>query len=89
MNYIKELNAFYNQIELHSLSSSAIVLWGALMHFNNISGWKKEFSVAASSLRSRSGLRESSFNRGCTELKEKGFIKHRSVHRNHAPIYQM
>ncbi|MUV37133.1 hypothetical protein JNUCC1_00939 [Lentibacillus sp. JNUCC-1] len=72
MNYIKELNAFHTQIIFTPLSSSAVALWYALMHFNNISGWRKEFTVAASQLQSHSGLKTTSFKRAREELVTKG-----------------
>ncbi|ARI75659.1 DnaD domain-containing protein [Halobacillus mangrovi] len=89
MNYLKENIAFFDQIELDSLSSSAVVLWYTLLQYNNKARWKKEFSVPASAILLKSGLTESSFKRARQELKEKGYIKHRSIHRNHAPFYQM
>ena len=48
MNYLKELNAFLDQLELEELSLSASMLWISLMHFNNKVGWKKEFAVPIS-----------------------------------------
>lgn len=89
MNYIKELNAFYDSLELNPLSSSAIVLWYALMHMNNKSRWKCEFRVAATVLRIKSGLNESSFKRARIELKEKGYIAYEAQGGNRASVYRM
>ncbi|WP_082232070.1 DnaD domain-containing protein [Halobacillus massiliensis] len=89
MNYLKELNAFYDLIELDSLSDAAISMWHTLMLINNKRGWEKEFTVPASAILTKSGLTESSFKRARKELKEKGYIKHRSAGRNKAPFYQM
>ncbi|MGY0693864.1 DnaD domain-containing protein [Virgibacillus sp. FSP13] len=89
MNYIKELNAFYNQITFNSISGSAVALWNTLMHFNNLCGWKKEFSVAATMLQLKSGVKESSFKRARNELQEKGYIDFQSRGGNQAAIYQI
>jgi len=89
MNYIREMNAFYDSLEYNPLSSSAIALWHALMHMNNKTRWKSEFRVAGMVLRIKSGLNESSFKRARTELKEKGYIAYEPKGGNQAPIYRM
>ncbi|MFD1850949.1 DnaD domain-containing protein [Oceanobacillus bengalensis] len=89
MNYIKEMNAFYDRIEQNPLSSSAVALWYALMHMNNKTRWKETFTVSATVLRLKSGLKESSFKRARTELKEKGYIDFESRSHNQAPIYRI
>ncbi len=86
---IKEMNAFYIQSELHQLSSSACVLWYTLLQVNNKVGWKKEFTVAAPLLLSKSGLSKAKFRNGRTELEEKGFIHVQSRDGNQSAIYQM
>lgn len=83
------MNAFYDYMEFNPLSSSAVALWYALMHINNKTRWKETFSVAASVLRYKSGLKETSFKRARQELVEKGYIIYQSRDRNLAPIYQM
>ena len=89
MNYIKDLNAFYNQIIFQPLSGSAVAIWNTLMHFNNLCGWKREFSVAATQLQLKAGLKAISFQRARDELKEKGFIIVTSRGSNQAAVYQM
>ncbi|SHG03933.1 DnaD domain-containing protein [Ornithinibacillus halophilus] len=89
MNYIKEINAFYNCLERNPLSASAVTLWHALMHINNKAAWTKEFTVSGLVLRLKSGLTESSFKRARTELKKKGYINYQSRGSNQAPIYQI
>ncbi|SFF85911.1 DnaD and phage-associated domain-containing protein [Halobacillus alkaliphilus] len=89
MNYLRELNGFFDQIELDGLSASAVGLWYTMMQFANKSGWREEFSVPASALRLKSGLKETAFKRARKELVDKGYIEHRSVDRNHAPFYKM
>ncbi|UOQ94764.1 DnaD domain protein [Halobacillus shinanisalinarum] len=89
MNYLKETIAFYDQVDLKQLSSSAVALWGSLMYINNKTGWKKEFTVPASVLRGKSGLRDSSFKLARKELDQKGFIRYKSGNWSQAPSYQM
>lgn len=89
MNYIKEINAFHTQNLFEPISSSAVCLWFALMHFNNLCGWKKEFSVAASQLQAVSGLKPTAFKEARLELQRKGRIAVSSRSGNQAAMYQM
>ncbi|MCP3027043.1 DnaD domain-containing protein [Halobacillus sp. A5] len=89
MNYLKELNAFNDQVDMDSLSPSAITLWFTLMQLNNKTGWKKEFTLPASVVLGKSNLPETSFKRARKELKEKGYIMYTSLGRNQAPVYEM
>lgn len=62
MNYIIELNAFYQKLAYEPLSGSAVALWNTLMHFNNRCGWLKQFSVSVGMLELTQGLRVVRFN---------------------------
>lgn len=88
MNYIKEINAFYLEIETNPLSTGAGMLWHTLLHINNRAHWVEEFSVAAAVVCYKSGLSNSSFKRARTELQKKGYIAYRS-RGTKAPIYRM
>lgn len=88
MNYIKQINAFYIHIETNPLSASATVLWHTLMHINNRTHWKKEFSVAANVLCLKSALPASTFKRARLELRDKGYIKYTS-RGNEAAMYEI
>ncbi|WP_159457832.1 hypothetical protein [Virgibacillus dakarensis] len=89
MNYIKELNAFYNQVLINPLSGSAMTLWNALMHINNLCGWKKEFTASVSLLHLKSGIKGTTFKRARDELQKKGYIRFTSRGGNQAAIYQI
>lgn len=89
MNYIKLLNSFYDQLETNPLSTSAIALWHALVHVNNKTGWRSEFTVAVSVLRIRSGLSEKSVTNARNELKQKGYIDFKSRKGNQSAMYQI
>ncbi|MCF3942604.1 DnaD domain-containing protein [Oceanobacillus alkalisoli] len=89
MNYIKEINAFYDHQEREPLSGSAVALWYALMHMNNKTRWKNTFTSPGSVLQNKAGLSASSFKRARTELVDAGYIEVASQGRNKAPIYKM
>src|SRR5690625_3139685 len=88
MNYIREINEFYVRLETNPLTPSAISLWFAMMHVNNRAHWVNSFSVAASTLRLKSGLPLSTFKRARLELRDKGFILYTPRGTN-APLYEM
>ena len=75
MNYIQEINSFYNWLESNPLPKNAIALWHALMAVNNKTGWKKEFTVALSSLAIRTGFSIKEVVRGRKILMNMGRIK--------------
>lgn len=89
MNYIKLINAFYDRLETNSLSTSAIALWHALVHISNKTGWKREFSVAASVLSVKTGLSERTIANARNELKVKGYIEFRSRGGNRSAVYKL
>ena len=89
MNYIKLINAFYDRLETNSLSTSAIALWHALVHISNKTGWKREFSVAASVLSVKTGLSERTIANARNELKLKGYIEFRSRGGNRSAVYKL
>ncbi|WP_010531754.1 DnaD domain-containing protein [Lentibacillus jeotgali] len=89
MNYIKEMNAFYDQLIFNPLSSSAISVWHTLMHYNNKSGWQRTFTVPAGFIELTSGVKGTTFKRARTELQEKGYIAVTSGSGNQAATYRM
>jgi len=74
-------------LETNELSTSAISLWYALMHINNKTGWKNEFTVALSVLSIKSGLSPRAVTNARKELTEKGRIKWESRNGNQAAQY--
>ncbi|UOR11385.1 hypothetical protein [Halobacillus amylolyticus] len=89
MDYVKEIHAFYDQIEVNPVSASAVVLWHAMMNFNAKAGWKKEFKVGGPALCVKSRLGETTFKRARQELKGKGYIIHKSGKPKEMPTYMM
>jgi TRAP-type C4-dicarboxylate transport system permease large subunit len=74
MNYIKEVNAFYDWLETNSMAVSSIALWHALMNICNKAGWPREFAVAVLILSAKTGLERRTIYNARNELKQKGRI---------------
>lgn len=87
MNYIAEVNRFYDWLETNLLSTSAIVLWHALMNINNKCGWIKEFGVATSVLCAKTGLSDRTIRNARNELKQKGRIDWKTRGGNRSATY--
>ena len=89
MNYIREINAFYDWLETNRLSLSAIALWHALMHINNKAAWTDEFAVAVSVLCGKTGLSPRGVTEARNELKLKGRITWQSRKGNQSATYRI
>ncbi|WLR50059.1 DnaD domain protein [Bacillus tianshenii] len=89
MSYEQTIHAFYDQLETNPLTSSAIALWHSLVHISNKHGLAKGFTVAASVLCMKAGLKERTFYKARNELKTKGYIDYKSRSGNQAAIYQL
>ena len=89
MNYIREINSFYDWLETNTLTYSAISLWHALMHIANKAGWPEEFAVAISTLESKTGLKKDAIIRARNRLRQVGRINFRSRTGRQSAIYQV
>ena len=90
MNYIKQVNHFYEMIMTNPLSSGQIALWAALMHINNKCSWIEWFSASSSRLQEITGLSESGISKARNVLKQRGFIDYKkSSNRKIAPKYKI
>ncbi|MFZ2538199.1 MAG: hypothetical protein WAX04_04790 [Oscillospiraceae bacterium] len=56
--HILELKAFYDWLELNPISTSAIVLWHALMSVANKTYWQTELHIPISILQMKTGLKK-------------------------------
>ena len=74
MNYISEINKFYDLLETNPLSGNAVNLWHALMATANKARWAEWFTVAISLLETKTGLNKKAVERARNELRQKGFI---------------
>ena len=75
MNYLAEIKAFYDRLELSPQPNTVIALWHALMSIANKAGWPDTFTVAQSVLGLRSGLNASALKRARNKLATDGFIE--------------
>ncbi|MCP9331900.1 DnaD domain protein [Lentilactobacillus hilgardii] len=89
MNYLKQLRAFYDALELNPLNASEVALWHALTWVNNKTGWKYEFTVASSVLCQKAGLKSDNFYKVRNKLQQAGYINWRPRRGNQAAVYQM
>jgi len=89
MNYIREIRAFYDWLEVNSLPPGAIVLWHALMHINNKTGWSCEFTVANKMLESLTGLSRQGLDRARGLLIQRGLIEYTKGRGNKAGKYKI
>lgn len=87
MNYIKQLNAFYELLIVNPLSSSALCLYSILLHINNKCNWITEFTVANSTLQTFTSLSRVALDRARNELIQKGYIKYKKGTGNQAGKY--
>ncbi|MFC7319262.1 hypothetical protein [Halobacillus campisalis] len=89
MDYMKELEAFHDQVDMDKLSSSAGLLWFTLMQINSRRGWKKEFAVPGEVIRLKSRLPLSSYKRARKQLVEKGYIKYTPGDQSRPAVFEM
>lgn len=89
MNYLKEMNAFYDWLMYNSLPTGAIALWHALMAINNKAGWAIEFTVANIVLQGMTGLSRQGLDRARNILIQKGLIEYKKGTSNQAGKYKM
>lgn len=93
MNYIIQIKAFYDRLEINPLNSSEIALWFALMSINNKTAWSDKFTVAASVLCQKSGMKDTSkssnFFKARNALAQAGLITWRSRKGNQAAEYSI
>lgn len=89
MNYIKEINAFYDWLLYNSLPTGAIALWHALMAINNKAGWADEFTVANLVLMNLTGLSRQGLDKARNILIQKGLIQYKKGSSNQAGKYRM
>ena len=89
MNYILEIKAFYDWLEVNQLSTSAIALWHALMHIANKTGWQDTFTVAIVVLSTKTGLEKKAIYNARVALQNKGLISFQTRKGKQSTIYQI
>ena len=83
-----EILAFYDYIESNpQMTDTCICLWHALMYQANKTGWKREFSVAISTLELRTSLKRNAIYTARNKLKQFGLIDFNERTGNLSSIY--
>jgi len=78
MDYIKEMNAFYDLDMANQLTPNAISLYFALLNIANKLYWKADFTVSNLTLQSRSGIADrKTLDRARNQLIQKGLIDYK------------
>jgi len=78
MDYIKEMNAFYDLDMANQLTPNAISLYFALLNIANKLYWKADFVVSNLTLQSRSGIADrKTLDRARNQLIQKGLIDYK------------
>ena len=90
MGYIDEINAFQQWLlTATNVSATDIALWYALMHYNNTTGWKREFNVAIKTLEVSTKCTKPTVIKARNKLKQLGLIDFISREGNQSSIYRM
>lgn len=74
MNYLAEILAFYDLVQVKQLSTGQIALWHALMAINNRCTWIEWFTVPNLTLELNTGLSRSGVLKARNALKQYGLI---------------
>ena len=74
MNYMAEIKAFYDLVQVKQLSTGQIALWHALMHINNKCAWIEWFTVPNLTLELHTGLSRKGIYNARNTLKQYGII---------------
>ena len=75
MNYLAEILAFYDLVQVKQLSTGQIALWHALMAINNRCTWIEWFTVPNLTLELNTGMSRSGVLKARNALKQYGLIE--------------
>ncbi|MFW9970265.1 MAG: hypothetical protein ACFFDF_08705 [Candidatus Odinarchaeota archaeon] len=89
MNYIKQLNAFYDWRLLNDLSGKEQVLYLTLLHLNNKCGWKNEFNAPNRTLELLCSVDRSALNKLRNNLMQTGLIEYKKGRKGKAGLYKL
>lgn len=91
MNYILQINAFFDHEKYIELRANSIVMYFSLLHINNQCGWKERFSASQHSLMHYSRIEDkNTFYRAIKQLVEYDFISwDKSNNQYSASIYSL
>ncbi len=89
MNYILEIKAFYDWLELNPISTSAIVLWHALMSVANKTYWQTELHIPISILQMKTGLKKDAIVQARRTLNNMGRVTIVEQARQNSCVYNL
>ena len=89
MNYLTEIKLFYDWLETHELTPSAILLWHGLMFIANRAGWDTEMTVPMRRLEGVTYMTEASIYRARKALVNAGILTVEERGSNRASIYTL
>ncbi|SEM80800.1 DnaD domain protein [Paenibacillus sp. OV219] len=89
MNYLREINAFFDWLETNPLEASTQTLWFHLMAVANKSGWPEWFAVANPLLQAKVGVTENTLTKHRNYLVQKGRIEYKSQGKQQAGRYRL
>ena len=75
MNYLTEIKLFYDWLETHPLTPSAIALWHGLMFMANRAGWEEVITIPLSALEMRTGIPATTLYRIRQQLQDARLIE--------------
>lgn len=78
MNYIREINAFMDWLEVNPLDATTQTLWFHLMAIANKCGWPEWFTVANLTLMAKVGISENTLAKHRNILVQKGRIEYKN-----------
>ena len=88
MNYIKQINGFWNWVLLNGISQGEIILYMAILHCANISNWKSSLNIPNSTLQSLAKISNASqLNKIRNRLIQTGLIRYQKGKGNTSGIY--
>lgn len=89
INYMLEINRFYDWLETHELSAPAITLWHGLIYTANKARWAIEFAASTAILEARTGLEQRAIKKAREELQSAGLITYEPGNGNKASTYKV
>lgn len=89
MDYVAELNAFIDWLEINPLEPTTQTLWFHIMAIANKSGCPEWFTVANSLLQAKVGVTENTLSKHRNYLVQKGRIEYKSQGKQKAGKYKI
>jgi len=89
MNYIREINAFMDWLEINPLDPTTQTLWFHIMAIANKSGWPEWFTIANLTLMAKVGVSENTLIKHRNILIQKNRIEYKSQGKHKAGKYKI